>query len=363
MSADNKPLVSVIAVCYNHERFLEKTLDSILSQTYRDIELCIFDDCSKDGSVKTIERWRAGNDVNCDFVAHEKNVGICATLNEALGYVRGKYVQIIACDDILSHSKIEKQVRCLEKHSEFVLCCSNYRIIDEYDCVKEERYYPESYRFPTDPFRAILEGHQGLPIVIHSPTVLVRKSAIDCVGKYPENLLQEDLFMWLNLTLKGSVGFIQETLVDYRKLANSLSSTLADKKRVAYLNGHLDVINDLLSRADGEKKRLLIRAKIKRIEKLAITKMSMYDSDSDEIDAVVDESIKILSYDTHDESFFVENTIGKIILSAWRRGRKMKISERKYLKNVPTRYRMLMLYGLPYRLKLVQKIKNSVRFN
>ena len=53
----NKPLVSIIALCYNHASYLEETLDSIIEQTYPNIQLIILDDCSSDNSVELINAW------------------------------------------------------------------------------------------------------------------------------------------------------------------------------------------------------------------------------------------------------------------------------------------------------------------
>lgn len=346
---DKQPLVSIVAVCYNHEKFVEETLNSVIAQTYSQVELIIIDDCSADGSTQVINQWVENHKKGCHFIVHQKNKGLCASLNEALSYVNGKYLQIIACDDVLASTKIEKQVEYLEANSDDVLCCSDFRTIDESGAVIKDRYFPDDYMFPENPFRAILEGHHGRSIVVHSPTVLVKKNAIDRVGGYPENLLQEDFFMWLNLTSYGSVGFLSDTLVDYRKLKGSHSDTLSKKKRIEYLQGHLAVINDLLKRVKGENKQYLKEAKVKRIEKIAITTIKGCNADQQELDKVVSSSIKQLYLDNPENSQLIQRTIGSILLVAWKHGRTIRFSERKYLRMVRFRYRVPMFLGLLYR--------------
>ena len=133
------PLVSIVALCYNQERFLEETLDSIKAQTYPNIQLIIMDDCSQDGSVAKIEEWIKKNKVDCKFIAHEKNQGLCRTLNEALEYCDGIYYQAFACDDIMFPDKIERQVREFEKSEEDVMVIfSDGVLIDEYGNFKPD---------------------------------------------------------------------------------------------------------------------------------------------------------------------------------------------------------------------------------
>ena len=108
---DNKlPLVSVIALCYNQEKYLIETLNSIINQSYQNIELIITDDYSTDDSIKEIQQWINQNNVKCTFKKNKKNIGICKSLNNAIKLVKGEYLNLIACDDILLPNKIKNQV-------------------------------------------------------------------------------------------------------------------------------------------------------------------------------------------------------------------------------------------------------------
>ncbi len=109
------PLVSIIALCYNQAQFCEDTLGSIYNQSYKNIELIIMDDFSSDNSVEKINRWiNAHQDISIQFIPHNKNVGICKTLNEALKNAKGKYFELIACDDLMHPEKTSRQVSYLE---------------------------------------------------------------------------------------------------------------------------------------------------------------------------------------------------------------------------------------------------------
>ena len=88
---DNFPLVSIVAICYNHEKFVKETLDSILHQTYSNIQLIIIDDCSQDNSVSEIKNWIKMNSVDCVFIERTENSGLCKNLNEGIVVSKGKY--------------------------------------------------------------------------------------------------------------------------------------------------------------------------------------------------------------------------------------------------------------------------------
>lgn len=252
---DKLPLVSIVAVCYNHERYVKETLDSILAQTYPNTQLIIMDDCSQDHSVEVIEGWIDRNGGDCAFVAHKENQGLCRTLNEAISqYCVGKYLQIIACDDVLEEQKLKVQVDLLENlPDEYAVTCSNFEEIDE-NSQSRGIYFKEDFQFPDDVFSAILSGWMGYKIIVHSPTVLVRSSVFNEVGQYDERIIQEDLDMWLRVSLHKKIHFSPLPLVKYRVLQTSLSRHHAHRAKI--LEGRLAVVEKLEQTPDLERGRL-----------------------------------------------------------------------------------------------------------
>lgn len=221
---NKSPLVSIVAVCFNHAKFLYETLDSILNQTYKNIQLIIIDDCSSDDSVQKIEEWIAVNNVICEFIAQKENKGLCANLNEGLLLSKGEFYQSIACDDVLKPQKIEMQVAFFQKSSsEVKVVCSNFETIDSKgDCISKTYFKPD-FKFSKDVFTSLLTNNNTYNILVHSPTVLIRRSVFESVGVYHENLKQEDFYMWLMISREYSIDFLNEVLVSYRVLSTSLS--------------------------------------------------------------------------------------------------------------------------------------------
>jgi len=220
----NRPLVSIVAVCYNHEAYLLETLNSIINQSYKNIQLIIIDDCSTDNSVDKIEEWIALNNVPCQFISQKVNKGLCTNLNEGLLLCKGEFYQSIACDDVMKSQKIEKQVAFFQKSlSDVMVVCSNFETIDATSNCISKTYFKPDFKFPKDVFTSLLTNSNAYNILVHSPTVLLRRSVFENVGVYNQNLKQEDFYMWLMISRKYSIGFLNEVFVSYRVLSTSLS--------------------------------------------------------------------------------------------------------------------------------------------
>lgn len=113
---------------YNHEKYVAQAIESVLNQTFRDLELIIVDDCSTDNSRKIIETYQA-RDERVRAFFHEKNMGIPKTANDCLKRVKGKFISFIGSDDMWVHSKLEKQLKAL-RNNEDKLLWSEAFIID-----------------------------------------------------------------------------------------------------------------------------------------------------------------------------------------------------------------------------------------
>lgn len=210
------PLVTIIALCYNQKHFLDETLDSILKQNYPHIQLIIIDDQSSDGSVKKIKDWINLNNVNCNFIQHQKNLGICASLNEALTLCKGKYYQVIACDDVIFPDKIERQVEMLEGAKKNVaMVYSDASFIDENSNDLYGWFIQRNWNFFTVPkgniFQALLDKN-----FIPAVGVLIRTNIVKKLGGYDESLKFEDYDLWLRISKDYEILFDNKPSAKYR---------------------------------------------------------------------------------------------------------------------------------------------------
>ncbi|KNF09651.1 glycosyltransferases involved in cell wall biogenesis [Gottschalkia purinilytica] len=140
---DVEPLVTIGVTTYNCEKYLTVCLDSILKQTYKNIEILIVDDCSTDNTINIINRYKE-NHKNVISIYHDKNSGGASKgINEIIRNSNGKYFQWIACDDSLQPQAIETFVKFMENNDSIDYVYSNFNIIDKYSKIKEKCRYNE----------------------------------------------------------------------------------------------------------------------------------------------------------------------------------------------------------------------------
>jgi len=125
----NQPLVTVIIPSYNHERYISQSIESVISQSYKNLEIIVIEDGSKDQSLKII------NDLADKYgfvVIARENRGVAKTLNEGIGLARGKYISFLASDDYYFPKRIENAVFQLEKSADKVafVYCDGYIVND-----------------------------------------------------------------------------------------------------------------------------------------------------------------------------------------------------------------------------------------
>lgn len=214
----NQPKVSIIAVCYNHEKYCIETLESINLQTYKNIELIIIDDKSSDNSIIKIENWIRQNNINCKFIKNEKNLGICKTLNKAIEFCTGEFMQMVSCDDIFYLNKIEKQVqKLLEIDNSYGIVYSDADIIDENSNLIDLKFINYNTKYRKAP---CLSGniYEDLAIdnFIPAMSVLIRKVVYEKIGKYDERLIYEDYDFWLRASKDFRFYYMNNTFVKYR---------------------------------------------------------------------------------------------------------------------------------------------------
>lgn len=210
------PLVSVCMSSYNNAHYVLSTLESISQQTYSNIELIIVDDCSTDNSVSTIEGWLEKNDIKCKFIKHEKNSGVCKVANSLIENSSGKYVSIIASDDLMLPEKISHQVAILESESNEVgLVYSDAYLIGSHDepffgrFIQWHRHFfeiPQGNIFPV-----LMEGN-----FMPAMSALWRMECFDVCGKFDETLAYEDYDILLRISLKFKFVFSDFVSVKYR---------------------------------------------------------------------------------------------------------------------------------------------------
>lgn len=237
-------LVSIIVPCYNHENFVMDLFSSILDQTYRNYEVIVCDDCSKDQSVealKTASSLFEEKGIRFELLINTVNRGIVHNLNRMLELADGEYVKVIASDDVLYPEYLEKMVGLLEQNNDAKLAfCNCMRLEEDGHYPIEDSYLigPLLDPFPdagTYTFEEIFRLN-----MVPAPSTIYRRGVLDEVGGYDTNIAIEDLEMLLRVLSRysNSIVYLEETLVYYRINGNSISSAKRNKgavKRVRFM--------------------------------------------------------------------------------------------------------------------------------
>jgi glycosyltransferase involved in cell wall biosynthesis len=129
-TASQSPLVTVLIPCYNHERYVEEAVRSVMEQTYTNIELIVIDDGSRDASPRLLAELQERYGFR---LLVRPNKGLSATLNEGIGMARGKYIAFLASDDFYCPGRIENAVKAFEPLGADVAAvyCDGYLVDDD----------------------------------------------------------------------------------------------------------------------------------------------------------------------------------------------------------------------------------------
>lgn len=212
-------MVTVVLVCFNHERFVEQALRSIFAQAYPRMELIVTDDASSDGSRALIEELLADSPVPTRFLANDTNLGLCATLNLALRSATGKYVAMISADDWMEPDRIGVQVREFEQLDErFGLVHSDMFMVDADGTFVDTWLATFGEVVGEDAFVDLVKGCS-----FSTPSFMYRRSTLEAVGPYDESLPAEDFDMLLRLARLTRFHFVPVPLVSWRMNPLSVS--------------------------------------------------------------------------------------------------------------------------------------------
>lgn len=203
------PKVSVIIPCFNHERFIEQAITSVFEQTYKNVELIVIDDGSEDNSRSLIELLRKR--YNFSYFT-QPNSGISVTLNKCIRHSTGEYICLLASDDFYAPEKISTQVAFYEQNPSLGFIHSGCISVDENGQELTRTDFAKVSWDIKRPFDLLLEA-----CFVSGPSVMIKRSVLDDVGLFDEQLAIEDWDMWLRIAKKYEIGFQKKWLVYSRK--------------------------------------------------------------------------------------------------------------------------------------------------
>lgn len=244
-------MTSIIIALYNGEKYIKKTIKSILVQN-ADVEIIVVDDCSKDLSTKIVEQMML-KDSRIKLYYNLNNYGFCKTVNEGIKRATGQYIIVLGQDDILDANHIEIMSSKFDDDTVMVFC--DYDLIDEsgvlFDssdhCIHRDLAWTDFYK------------NNCLP----SPGLMIRRESLVKVGYYFESIEYKnygEYHTWIRLSLIGKIVFCGDVRAKYRRHKTNISNTFANE----------DIRQKLLKYGIICKKQFLLSDKVSKVDKCKI---------------------------------------------------------------------------------------------
>jgi len=252
------PEVSVVIATYNRGALLERALESVFGQTFGDYEVVVADDGSTDDTQERLRKH--GSRVRVLRLEHR---GRPSTVrNSAIEKASGRFLAFLDSDDAWAPEKLERQVGLMRRDPELVLCYTDTGFVDEnggFLYLHSRRERPATGRV----LNALLQRN-----FIALSTALARTDAVRSVGGFEESLrMAEDWCLWLRLSVKGRVGFVNERLctntVGHQEMTGDKAALFEDALRA------LDIIQAELPPESKENRAGLGRGRARMASMLA----------------------------------------------------------------------------------------------
>jgi glycosyltransferase involved in cell wall biosynthesis len=248
----SNPLVSVVMCVFNGERFLSEAINSILCQSFRDFDFVIVDDGSTDGSTAIVDRYQK-SESRIHVCRHETNQGLVAAHNTGFARARGKYIALMAADDVAVRDRLMWQVEFLETHPDIGLLGGATEWIDATGRVLRAVHYPLGDR----EIRLALASE--CPFA--SSAVLIRTSVLASVGGFRRAFRKaEDYDMWLRVADHCRLGNLDRVVLRYRVHPSQASHTNAREMSLCRLAAQTSAVFRKNNRPDPIEKVVEITA-------------------------------------------------------------------------------------------------------
>lgn len=222
--AVRNPPITVLMSCYNAERWLAESIESVLAQSFGDFEFVIVDDGSTDSTLSIIEQY-ALRDERIRFI-RKANTGLADSLNCGIGLASGKWIARIDADDVCEPNRLENQIAYASRYQDIVFVGTGCLEIDDAGNVIKVHRYPQHHR------RLLrrLKHCQAFPP--HS-SAFIRAEAVKKIGGYRTVFRRsQDWDLWLRLSECGLLACIPEPLVRIRKHGGQVSLERGGKQQI-----------------------------------------------------------------------------------------------------------------------------------
>ena len=213
------PQISIILPVYNAERYINRTITSILQQTYTDFELIAIDDCSTDSSLQKLKEWET-KDRRIKVLINTHNMGVADTRNKGIATAKGMYICFIDSDDTWHSDKLVQQLEWMQRTGSDFSCTEYDMVDDEGRFIKHRSVHTQAIQYDD-----LLKENYIICSSVMIKTDLAKQHYMN--GTY----VHEDYIYWLDLLKAGARGTVlQENMVRCRQVH---TATITNKRKAA----------------------------------------------------------------------------------------------------------------------------------
>ncbi len=213
-------LVSVIIPSYNKEEFISHTIESVINQTYKNIEIIVIDDCSTDNSIFIINKYID----NIILYKNNTNKGASYCRNLGVKKAKGKFIAHLDCDDTYEKTKIEESINFFNRNPRYSFIYTNVNLIDKKNNILINKN--------EDKIKIIGEGDITEELLknevsVTNSTLIAKKECFANNIFFDENIfIASDRDILINLSLKYNAGFMNIKLTNYRVYSDNIISNI-----------------------------------------------------------------------------------------------------------------------------------------
>ncbi len=245
--SSSSPLVTVVMACYNSERYLREAIDSVLGQTYGNLELLVVDDCSTDSTVDIVQNYMKADDRVRLIQRAARGGRPAVTKNSALEHIRGQFVCFLDHDDYYGPEKIEVLAGLLQENPDCVAAFHDIDLVDG-SGVFLSRYLDGFPREAQDYLKAVSGGvyvcddrffnFQSVHYAaLHTISVMIARERISagCLQFDTQFKVCDDTDLWIRLGLEGKMIYVDRPLASYRQHSSNITRDLLGAQEDAIL--------------------------------------------------------------------------------------------------------------------------------
>lgn len=221
------PLVSVCIPVYNGEKYIKYTIDSVLNQTYKNLEIIICDNCSTDNTIKIVNSYY---DRRIRLFKNSTNIGLYNNAKKCIKLSNGKYIKYVFADDTIDRNCIQEMVKVMESNLDVTLAGVNYCYIDEKNnIINEHILNMGSGKYFNNEFfkQLIIKGN-----IVGCPSgVIIRKGVLASLNNIFDIKLSymPDYDLWIKLCKLGNYYFINKNYMNFRIQKQSITGQKISK--------------------------------------------------------------------------------------------------------------------------------------